>query len=98
MTRVSTVANRISTFEGFRIVVTQSGEPVDENLQGALNNIDYNHNHRARNTWNVARWKERRFEAAYPNYSCNVLDGEGNVVHGNTNLGNLRASYAEVGD
>jgi hypothetical protein len=45
-------------------------------------------------TMTVQDWKRNRFEPNYPGFTCEVLDGRGRAVSGNTLLSTVRASYA----
>lgn len=52
------------------------------------------HRQMAINRWTVSTWKSQRFNAAYPGYDVDVLDGSGNAVAGNTLLSNVRNTYS----
>jgi hypothetical protein len=47
----------------------------------------------AKDSWTVAEWRRERFNAVYPGFDVDVLDGDCNAVLGNTRLKNLRESY-----
>ena len=49
----------------------------------------------AKNDVTLADRKARRFAGIYPRLAIDVLDGNGNAVAGNTNLGTVRDSHAE---
>jgi hypothetical protein len=48
----------------------------------------------AKNDVTVADRKARRFAGIYPRWPL-ILDGDGNAVAGNTNLGTVRDSHAD---
>jgi hypothetical protein len=47
----------------------------------------------AKDSWTVGEWRRERFNAVYPGFDVDVLDGDCNAVLGNTRLKNLRESY-----
>ncbi len=43
--------------------------------------------------WTVKKWRDTRWAATYPDIGVEVLDGDGEPVHGKTLLRNVRDSY-----
>ena len=81
MTTVATRAREIADLEGFDIVVmTMAGRIVPGTDNGVLGSYPYGNALKASKT--VNDWKIDRFENVYPGYTCDVLDGDGDVVLG----------------
>ncbi len=92
MTTLATRIRALSDLEGFDVqVFDQSGNPVDPKLNGLP---AYPHERKAKGTTTVAEWKGR-FTKTYPAYVVEVLDANGNIVHGNAKLESVRETYEE---
>ena len=91
MTTVATRTRQIGELEGFDIVVTQNGQPVDLKANGVLGAYDFAR--AARDAWTVNRWRQDRFQAAYPGFSCDVLMDDGTPATGQMLLRTVRESY-----
>ncbi|MDO8932343.1 MAG: hypothetical protein Q7U97_08125 [Rhodocyclaceae bacterium] len=94
MTTVATRVREIGDKEGFDIIVTHKGTPVNPAENGVLNG-GYPFEKKLKGTKTVSDWKKERFETTYPGYSCDVLKGDGDVATGQTSLETVRASYEE---
>ncbi|MCW1987522.1 UNVERIFIED_ORG: hypothetical protein M2348_003272 [Sphingomonas sp. R1F5B] len=93
MTTVATRARRIADIEGFDIIVKQGGRKIALNENGILG--PYPYEKMAQNAWTVADWKAKRFEAVYPDFTCDVLLEDGSVAASNTSLVIVRESYSD---
>lgn len=91
MTTVQTRARTIAELEGFDIIVTKDNHVVDTTLNGILG--PYSYDRKLKHTKTVADFKNERFEATYPGYSCKVLLGNGDVAAPQTSLRTVRESY-----
>lgn len=92
MTTLATRMREVSDLEGFDIVVYDStGTPADPKKNGLPR---YPHERKAKTGTSIADWKAR-FKKAYPAYSCDVLNGDGSVAHGNSKVENVRETYEE---
>lgn len=91
MTTVQTRSREIAEVEGFDIIVTQNGQPVDPRANGLLG--VYNYRKALKHTKTVADWRNERFQNCYPGYSCDVLLEDGAVATGQTSLRKVRESY-----
>lgn len=91
MTTVQTRTRQIAELEGFDIVVTQNGAPVDPRQNGVLGPYDYLK--ALKHSKTVSDWKIERFQTSYPGYSCDVLLEDGSVAPGQTTLRTVRESY-----
>ena len=93
MTTVQTRMREIATVEGFDIIVTLNGAPVDPALNGVLGAYPYKK--KLKHTCTVADWRRDRFEASYPGYSCIVLSENGTSAASQTSLRTVRETYEE---
>lgn len=93
MTTIATRSRRIADLEGFDIVVKQNGGAVDPGLNGVLNGYPYDR--AAKYSLTVNDWKRDRFEATYPGYTCDVLNGDGSIAAGQTSIRTVRESYED---
>ena len=92
MTTLATRIRSLSDLEGFDVQVFDgSGNSADPKTNGLP---VYPHERKAKSSTTVAEWKIR-FNKTYPSYSCEVLNGDGTVAHGNAKLENVRATYEE---
>lgn len=91
MRSVSTVAAEIGEIEGFDIRFIDGDEDVSRRRAE-----DYPYERAARGAWTVAKWREQRFLASYPDFQVEVLRADGSVAHGKTLLDTLRAEWADV--
>ncbi|MGP8064507.1 MAG: type I restriction-modification system subunit M [Acidimicrobiales bacterium] len=86
----TTVAEEIFAVEGFQVrfipVDAEPGSYVDP----------YEYERAAASGWTVKKWRESRWNPNYPEYGVEVLNPDGNPVHGKTLLSTLRASYKLV--
>ena len=88
MTKLATRKREIEQLEGFSIEIFDgAGNPADLNMQGVP---PYQYNRKAPDNMTVIKWKSTRFQQNYPGFTCDVLNGDGSVAHGNTKLGNVR--------
>lgn len=55
----------------------------------------WNYERAAKNEWTVTTWKDERFRPHYSGCKVEVLDGNGEPVHGATTLGTVRDSYED---
>jgi len=92
MPTVKIVENKIWSIERFRVsILHPDGRNVRSDYDGLPN---YNSYERALSgEMTVADWKEGRFKKAYPGFEVEVLNGQGEPVHGATKLANVRDSY-----
>jgi type I restriction enzyme M protein len=86
---VSRVAAEIGEIEGFDVRFVDGDDDVS-----ARRVDDYPFERAARGNWTVAKWRESRFWATYPDYDVEVLKPDGTVAHGKTLLDTLRAAWA----
>jgi hypothetical protein len=93
MVTVATRARRISEREKFDIMVKRNVKPVAVTKNGVLGTYEYMKALKSDKT--VAQWREDRFEASYPGYTCDVLLGDGSVAIGQTKLSTVRDSYED---
>jgi type I restriction enzyme M protein len=77
----------ISEVEGFHVRFIGDAD-VERKRVG-----EYPYVNAANKGWTVARWRATRFEPNYPEYRVEVLDGDGQPVHGKTLLSTVRESY-----
>ncbi|MCK6437594.1 hypothetical protein [Rivihabitans pingtungensis] len=93
MTTLATRIRALSDLEGFDIqVFDHKGDAADLKTNGLP---PYPHERKAKGSTTVAEWKGR-FNKTYPNYSCEILEADGSVAHGNTKLESVRATYEEL--
>lgn len=87
---VKAVIEAIMTVEKFEVRILDSdGTP----LAGQHGAEPYGYSNAASKTWTVKHWRHSRFERKYPNWMVEVLDADGEPVHGKTLLSNVRAGY-----
>lgn len=86
MTKLSTRQKEIEQLEGFKIQIFDGkGQLVDPDTQGLP---QYLYQRKAAGTMTVVEWKASRFSTSYPGYTCDVLEANGEVAHGNFKLQN----------
>ena len=90
MVQIKNVEKKILDLEGFEIEFWQNGHNVPGNKDGLP---QYQYMNMAKNDMTVQEWKRARFKKCFPGYDVEVLDGNGQPVHGATKLGNLRDGY-----
>lgn len=93
MTTVATRTRRIAELEGFDLIAKQGRKVLSPSANGVLG--PYPREKAALNRWTVQEWKEKRFEAAYEGYTCDVLLENGTVASPTITLEEVRASYFE---
>ena len=87
MTKLVTRKNEVENLEGFKIQIFDGqGNLADLQTQGLP---AYGYQKKAAGTMTVITWKNR-FHGSYPGYTCDVLNKDGSVAHGNTLLKNVR--------
>lgn len=92
MTTLATRIRGLSDLEGFDVqVFDNSGSPADPKTNGLP---AYPHERKAKSSTTVADWKAR-FHKVYPGYTCDVLNADGSIAHGNAKLENVRETYEE---
>ena len=79
MPSVRQVEKRIEEVEGF-----QGTDPARRRID------DYSYARAANKAWTVAKWRKSRFTLSYEDFGVEVLDGDGNPVHGKTLLSTVR--------
>jgi len=89
MRSANSISDDIYNLEGFPVIF------LDANGDDASSKrvVEYPYQRAARGTWSVKQWKQDRFAAAYPEFNVEVIDPDGNVVHGRTLLDNVRQSW-----
>src|SRR5205807_7864194 len=93
MSRIKNVEKRIWDVEGFAVrILWPDGRDVRGDKAGMPM---YPYDRAAKNSTNVAAWREQRFHRAFPGFDVEVLDADGLPVHGNTLLSSVRDSYLE---
>jgi hypothetical protein len=93
MSRIKNVEKRIWDVEGFAVrILWPDGRDVRGDKEGMPM---YPYDRAAKNSTNVATWREQRFHRAFPGFDVEVLDADGLPVHGNTLLSSVRDSYLE---
>jgi hypothetical protein len=91
MPKVGRVELRISQIEGFLVKIQHlDGRNVRSDREGMPS---WPYERAAKDSWTVADWRRERFNAVYPGFDVDVLDGDCNPVPGQTRLENLRESY-----
>ena len=86
MPSVRQVEKRIEEVEGFRVRFLSP-----EGTDLARRHIDdYSYARAANKAWTVAKWRKSRFTPSYTAFGVEVLDGDGNPVHGKTLLSTMR--------
>ncbi len=91
MKSVKSVQENIAAVEGFNVRFLAS----DGADTGKRRVIDYPYINAVNRHWTVARWKRTTFAPAYPELDVEVLDWNGNALHGKTLLSTVRATYYE---
>ncbi|HMC43439.1 MAG TPA: hypothetical protein VKI20_10560 [Acidimicrobiales bacterium] len=93
MSRIKNVEKRIWDVEGFAVrILWPDGRDVRGDKAGMPM---YPYDRAAKNSTNVATWREQRFHRAFPGFDVEVLDADGEPVHGNTLLSSVRDTYLE---
>ena len=93
MPKVMRVEKQVWDVEGFAVAfLYEDGTDVRGDRRGLPG---YPFQNAAKNSMNVADWKEHRFRINYPGFDVAVLDGDGNRVHGGTLLATVRDSYVD---
>ena len=92
MPKVKNVEKRIWDVEGFAVVIKSNGRDLRGDRQGLK---QYEGERASRNNWTVAKWKDNKFAKQYPGLEVDVLDGDGNPVHGRKTLGTVRDTYTD---
>jgi type I restriction enzyme M protein len=90
MTRRSTggVAEQVFQVEGFNIRF------LPQDRDASQRKVDeYPYSRAASGSWTVKKWRTTRFVPNYPEFDVDVLDGNGQPVHGKTLLTTVCASY-----
>jgi len=91
MPRVDFIEGQIFRTEGFHVRFRhRDGRDVRGDLDIPRG---YASQKAAAHNASVADWKRNRFEPEYPGFTCEVLDGNGRVVPGNTLLSTVRDTY-----
>jgi hypothetical protein len=94
VTTVLTRMREIADKEGFDITdIKMSGKILRITKNGLMGKYDFDKKMKGSKT--VNKWIKERFEACYPGYSCNVLNGDGTVAKGQTKLETVRKTYEE---
>jgi hypothetical protein len=84
------VTAEIQKFEGFAVRMRPAaGAPAAKTLRSYARS----HARIARESFSVADWKRRRFDALYPNYEVEVLLANGKPAPPKTTLSKIRATY-----
>ena len=86
MPSVRQVEKRIEEVEGFRVrfLSPEGTDPARRRID------DYSYARAANKAWTVAKWRKSRFTPSYTAFGVEVLDGDGNPVHGKTLLSTMR--------
>ncbi len=86
MPSVRQVEKRIEEVEGFRVrfLSPEGTDPARRRID------DYSYARAANKAWTVAKWRKSRFTQSYTAFGVEVLDGDGNPVHGKTLLSTMR--------
>jgi hypothetical protein len=93
MALVKNVEKRIWDIEGFDVAIKHPG---GRNLRSDKKKLPmYPFEVALKNDCTIAQWINSRFRPKYSGFEVDVLDGFGNVVRGNTKLGNVRDTYLE---
>ena len=88
MTTLATRKKEIESLEGFSIQIFDGfGKPADLKTQGLP---AYGFKRKAADSMTVIAWRTSRFEQSYPGYTCDVLEKNGTVAHGNALLKRVR--------
>lgn len=87
MTKLSTRQSEIQAIEGLTIQIFDSQGNVAP--PGTPGLPAYQFKKKLKGTATVVQYRAR-LQAAYPGYTCDVLDEKGEAAHGNTQLKKLR--------
>jgi type I restriction enzyme M protein len=92
MPSVRQVEKRIEEVEGFqvRFLSPDGTDPSRRRVD------DYRYVNAANKALTVAKWRKSRFTRSYDDFGVEVLDGDGNPVHGKTLLSTVRDTYYEA--
>ncbi|HMJ76132.1 MAG TPA: hypothetical protein VK507_09170 [Iamia sp.] len=96
MATISYVEGQIKRLEGFavRIRFAGPGGAKGRDVRGDKAQIaGYPYRRKRPDEHSVADWVSGRFRTTYPGFQVDVLDTDGNTVHGRKKLGNLRSEY-----
>ncbi len=88
--RVDNLEKKIFNVEGFDVRVLENGIDKKGNSEEARS---YTFMRASQDSRTVAQWIDERFKETNPHFEVEVLDGDGNIVHGRTTLGNVRETY-----
>lgn len=94
MPKVKSVEKKIWDIEGFdiRFINGTNGKDVRNDKSGMP---QYKYERMAKNDMTVNEWKTNRFKAIYPGFDVEILNGDGELVPGQTKLGTVRDTYSE---
>lgn len=94
MAKVKNIEKKIWEVEGFDVILLHED---GRNIHGAMGGVpQYPFTNAAKNGMTVSDWKTKRFNATYPGYKVDVLNGDGVVIAaGNTLLSTVRDTYSE---
>ena len=81
---------QIAEIEGFQVMITRGGRNVRNDKHGFCPWDGINRTKRDRT---VSDFK-KKFEEKYRGYSIEIIEVDGNIAHGNTNLENVREGYS----
>lgn len=88
MTTVQKRVREISNKEGFDLIATRNGKPINPTKNGVLKRA-WPRRNKTPDTHSVTDFRQK-FEKVYPGYSCDVLNKGGGKAHGNTKLRQVR--------
>ena len=88
--KVENLEMRICDIEGFDVRILENG--IDKRGD-SLEARSYTFSRASQDNRTVSQWIEERFKKSNPHFDVEVLDGNGNPVHGRMTLGNVRYSY-----
>ena len=84
MPSVRTVERNIGNLEGFDVTMRDKDGKDMRSDKNGLPSFSFERG--AKGDMTVSEWKEKRFKQTYPGYECDVLNGDGEAVAGNTNV------------
>jgi hypothetical protein len=87
MPNIDRVAKEIETTEGFAVRIRTTITQTKRSHQ------KYSYQRIARGSFTVADWRRRRFASAYPDFTVEVLFGDGRPASPRASLSKIRASY-----
>lgn len=91
MPTMGRVEGQIKKVEGFEVNIRH---PDGHDVHDAMTDVPgYDYDNAAPKEWTLADWRKKRFRRSYPGYQCEVLDGTGHSVSGNTLLRTVRDTY-----